>query len=155
MTTPCMHSASTADPGDSGVGRRTVLACAAVAVGGGLLAACGGSADEAKPKAASTADSPAGAAPLAKLADLAVGTAVAAKSDGKPVLLVRTSDTEVSGFSAVCPHQGCTVAPAGKTLKCPCHGSEFDSSGNRLKGPAPKGLSPFNVAVVDGSVVPA
>jgi len=48
--------------------------------------------------------------------------------------------------SAVCPHLGCVVHWNGaeRSWDCPCHGSRFDArSGDRLNGPADRGLSPI------------
>ncbi len=55
-------------------------------------------------------------------------------------------------FSAVCPHQGCTVnAVVDGTINCPCHGSQFDSAdGTLVRGPAQTGLTPRGVTV-DGN----
>ncbi len=57
-------------------------------------------------------------------------------------------------FSAICTHMGRTVAPAGKQLQCPCHGSVYDAAtGKNLSGPAPRPLSPVSVHVAGGEVV--
>ncbi len=86
--------------------------------------------------------------------DVPEGSALAVTSGGGPLLLVRTSGDAVSAYSAVCPHQGCTVAPLGDRLVCPCHGSSFDpASGAVLQGPATSDLTAVPVAVVDGEVV--
>jgi Rieske Fe-S protein len=51
----------------------------------------------------------------------------------------------IVAYSAVCTHEGCDVwlwQEEGKTLKCPCHDSEFDpKEGARvITGPAPRRL---------------
>ena len=42
-----------------------------------------------------------------------------------------------------CPHLGCQLEwnPDELSWDCPCHGSRFDYEGNRLNGPAQKGVS--------------
>jgi cytochrome b6-f complex iron-sulfur subunit len=158
-----------------GVSRRAVLAVGATGATALTLAACSKapSPNQAQSSAASTtaggassavptggaASSSKSSSPgattqqvLAKLSDIPVGSAVAAKgTDGSEILISRTSDTAVAGFSAICPHQGCTVAPS---FVCPCHGSTFDSkTGARVSGPTPTGLSTVAVAISGQNIV--
>jgi Rieske Fe-S protein len=76
--------------------------------------------------------------------------------DGNPAFLFRTN-VGVFAYSAICTHQGCTVAynSLGKTLDCPCHGSTFDpaNGGKVLGGPAPTPLAKYNVAISGDSIV--
>lgn len=120
----------------------------------------GGDADP-SPSAASsdTADRPSAAsgaddAALARLATIPVGSAVAAKdAAGKPIVVAQPTAGKAVAFSAICTHMGCTVAPAGKTLNCPCHGSVYDAAtGKVLSGPAPAPLPAVAVHVTDGKV---
>lgn len=149
--------------------RRHVLTGAAgVAAGACLLAACGASGD---PEPADDGAAPdagdgdgatdgatdgAGGA-LAALADVPVGGAVLVTSaSGLDVLVAQPVEGEVVGYSAICTHQGCTVAPDGSELVCPCHGSVFDLvSGDPLAGPATEALAPFPVRVEGGDVLEA
>ena len=57
--------------------------------------------------------------------------------DGAPILVVREAADDVRAFSMECTHEGCPLNPpaAGK-ITCPCHGSQFDLTGQVLKGPA-------------------
>lgn len=43
-------------------------------------------------------------------------------------------------FSSTCPHAGQTVARAVDRFMCPAHGSVFDLEGERIAGPASRGL---------------
>jgi Rieske Fe-S protein len=159
-------------PGQVGpvVARRTVLAGAGVVVGAALLAGCGD--DDRSPAAApsasattpaatsgtpATSSSGAAGQPLAKLADVPVGGALAVKgADGKPVIVAQPSKGEVVAFSAICTHQGCTVAPRGDVLACPCHGSRYAlDTGAVVNGPAPRPLAKIAVTVRNGEVVSA
>jgi len=45
--------------------------------------------------------------------------------------------------SPVCTHRGCTVDVAGDRLACPCHGSEYDRSGQVVRGPAERSLERY------------
>jgi Rieske Fe-S protein len=98
----------------------------------------------------------AGATPLIALADVPVGSAASATTaDGKPVIVAQPTAGTAVAFSAICTHRGCTVAPAGSELKCPCHGSVYKASdGSNVSGPAPRPLDKVAVKVVDGQVVP-
>ncbi len=76
---------------------------------------------------------------------------------GKAVVLTRSSDGTVHGFSAICTHQGCTVASvANGTIDCPCHGSRFNFlTGAVVNGPAPTPLPAVPVVVRGGQVFKA
>ena len=55
-------------------------------------------------------------------------------------------------LSMVCTHLGCTLNVTGERLSCPCHGSEFDTQGRVLKGPADRPLRRLRVEERDGVV---
>jgi Rieske Fe-S protein len=140
----------------STVDRRTVLRGACAGCAGLALAACGGGSSTTGQPESSTAASSAAApgGPLATLADIPVGTAVAAKSpDGQKLLVTRTGEATAVAFSSACTHQGCTVEPDGTKLACPCHGSVYDAQTAKvLSGPAPRPLRSVPVVVRDGGV---
>lgn len=83
------------------------------------------------------------------------------------VLLVRLDPSTLRGdtsaraangivaYSAVCTHTGCDVwdwQAASRTIKCPCHFSEFDlkDSARVMNGPAPRRLPALPLKIVDG-----
>ncbi len=92
---------------------------------------------------------------LAAVADVPVGGAVSATdANGKPVIVSQPSQGDIVAFSAICTHKGCTVAPQGDQLVCPCHGSTYDlATGDNTGGPAPSPLPEITVSVKDGQVV--
>ncbi len=53
-------------------------------------------------------------------------------------------------FTNICSHKGCPVPfdPAQMKFVCPCHGSEYDKTGEVLKGPATRRLAEFDYKVV-------
>jgi len=88
------------------------------------------------------------------------------------VLLIRLDPAELSeatraqapegivAYSAVCTHTGCNEwvwQGELKTLKCPCHDSEFDpKDGARvLTGPAPRRLATLPLKIVDDVLMAA
>jgi cytochrome b6-f complex iron-sulfur subunit len=135
--------------------RRTALTLAAGSATTLGLAACGGSGGTGPPSGGGAAGTGGGGA-LVALTDVPVGGAVSATSpDGKPVIIAQPSTGTVVGFSAICTHMGCTVAPAGKQLDCPCHGSVYDAAtGKNLSGPAPRPLAPFPIHVDGDQILP-
>ena len=141
-------------------GRRTVLKGFAAVCGVGALSACGADGDDAAAPAPATsqgAPSSGGLrASLTSVEDIPEGGAVSAAAPvGGKVLVSRLPGDELLAFSAVCPHEGCTVAPDDGQFSCPCHGSQFELNGDLKRGPARKGLTPFPVRVTDGQVLPA
>ncbi len=62
-----------------------------------------------------------------------------------------TREAELRALSTRCTHAACTVAwqSDGDTeiLKCPCHGSRFDTAGQVLNGPAELPLARYAVRV--------
>ncbi|NLF03852.1 MAG: Rieske (2Fe-2S) protein [Actinomycetales bacterium] len=93
------------------------------------------------------ADPPAATGAIAKVADVPVGGAITAELDGVAVLIAQPTAGEFVGLSAICTHQGCTVAPDGDHLTCPCHGSTFDLAGAATQGPATESLATFALSV--------
>jgi len=87
---------------------------------------------------------------------LVVGGALALGSnviDSKGILLYRQSDTNVLAFSRNCTHNGCTIGSFHNgTSACPCHDSQFDTSGNVINGPATNPLTQYS-ATITGNIV--
>ena len=136
--------------------RRRVLVAGAGVTGLAALAACGG--DDTSGGGTSGGGSSSGVGSvLAEASDVPVGGAVSAEdADGKPVIVAQPEEGTFVGFSAICTHMGCTVAPKGAGLACPCHGSTFDAAtGDNTGGPAPEPLAKFAVSIKDGKVLQA
>lgn len=139
--------------------RRQLLAGAGAGAAALAVAACssggdggGGGGTAASPRSGS----PTGATgSLTSVADVPVGGAVSAEdSSGKPVIVSQPTKGDLVAFSAICTHMGCTVAPQGDQLVCPCHGSTYDlATGDNTGGPAPKPLAKIPVTVKGGDVV--
>jgi cytochrome b6-f complex iron-sulfur subunit len=68
--------------------------------------------------------------------DATGGMAIVTSPSGT-FLVTRTSTTAFLAVTAQCTHQACVVSNGtGTSYVCPCHGSEFDTSGRVIVGPA-------------------
>lgn len=57
-------------------------------------------------------------------------------------------NNELTAFSSRCTHLGCRINKSeGDRLICPCHGSEFNSRGQVVKGPALNALQELSYTV--------
>lgn len=79
------------------------------------------------------------ASPLATVGNLAI-----VQSTSGLFLVARTGQDTFSALSAICTHQTCTISGySGSTFICPCHGSEFDTAGRVVRGPAVASLHQY------------
>lgn len=113
---------------------------------------------DAKKAATTAASAPTGA--LVALKDLPVNSSAdITLASGDPGVVVRLAEDKVCAFSAVCTHNGCTVAydSAQKVFLCPCHGAAFDPANHAqvLQGPANRPLDEVAVKIEKGYVVTA
>jgi cytochrome b6-f complex iron-sulfur subunit len=59
-------------------------------------------------------------------------------------LVARIAQNAFTALTAVCTHEGCAVSGfANSVYVCPCHGSEFNTSGGVVQGPASSPLRQF------------
>ncbi len=75
---------------------------------------------------------------------------------GDPTYLIVDGDSVIGSFglNAICTHLGCVVpwnSGANKFI-CPCHGSQYDSNGKVVRGPAPLSLALTNVGIEEDNV---
>jgi cytochrome b6-f complex iron-sulfur subunit len=82
------------------------------------------------------------ASPLAS-----VGSAALVQTSSGSFLVARVAQDTFNAMTAVCTHEACTVERyQSGTFTCPCHGSQYNTSGAVVKGPAPASLRRFNTA---------
>ncbi len=63
-----------------------------------------------------------------------------------PVIVLRLGDTDFRAFTAVCTHSGCIVSHfTSDRINCACHGSQFDTRGQVVRGPATRQLLSYPV----------
>ncbi len=151
--------------------RRGLLAGSATVAAALALSACagsedtatggatdsGGGSDQSESAAASEsagAGSESAGAVLATVGEFPTGGGKVVSTDAGVVVVTEPADGEYRAFNGKCPHQGCPVSEVlENTIICQCHGSVFDAStGDRLEGPAPVGLTPVDIVVQGDSI---
>ncbi len=92
---------------------------------------------------------------IARTSEVAPGSALKFENSGQPAVLVHLQSGDFVAYSAVCTHQGCTVAYTSGQLVCPCHGSVFDPAKGAavVQGPAQLPLPKIPVKVRGTEVV--
>ena len=79
------------------------------------------------------------------------GGAAVLKIKGRQYLFIRESEAVIRVLDAECTHHQCLLGwdVGEKRIKCPCHGSKFETNGKVVHGPALKDLKAY-VARIDG-----
>ena len=77
------------------------------------------------------------------------------KGDATYLIVKADSTIEKYGLNAVCTHLGCVVPwnAAENKFMCPCHGSQYDNTGFKIRGPAPLSLALAHVEVDEKDTV--
>lgn len=122
--------------------RRAVLGAGVIGVSAAAITACGGDGsaqdEQARQWVSLTLDEP-----------LQAGQSLSVAHQQQQILLHSPGEGQVLAFSAVCPHQGCTVGVEEDRFECPCHGSRFTLAGEWESGPAEQPLQRYE-AEFDG-----
>jgi cytochrome b6-f complex iron-sulfur subunit len=94
--------------------------------------------------------------PSQLLANAQSGIPVPVKGLSKTTYLVITEGPKIADFGLrpVCTHLGCTVDwnQEQKHFVCPCHGSQYDSQGRVVHGPAKRSLPLVTVVVKQNQI---
>ena len=61
---------------------------------------------------------------------------------GFPICLYKVKDEYIASLLK-CTHRGCELNVGGGIYSCPCHGSEFSTTGEVLEGPADQNLKVY------------
>ena len=80
-----------------------------------------------------------------------VGSAAIAQTSLGSFLVSRTAQDTFTALTAICTHEQCTVTGfANSRYICPCHGSQYTTSGAVANGPATRALQQFPTTFANG-----
>ena len=79
--------------------------------------------------------------------DFPIGGARMVQHEGKPLMVLRLSETEFRALSAICTHLACIVRwdETARQIHCPCHAGFFAPDGTVRSGPPPRPLPSYRV----------
>ena len=91
--------------------------------------------------------------PIATLKEVPVGAGYRTMAGEKRLVIVNEGG-EVRTFLGVCTHEGCPLGwnPTQHLIRCPCHGSAFNTKGEVVNGPALLPLTRLET-IVDGAQI--
>ena len=157
MKLPVFVLPASALPDSAVVSRREFFSSASTAIAGcWLMQACAGSGDG--PTAVNMIPPSSGSVSfingivtlnVARIPDLIadgghVNVSISESDKHAELVVINVGSGVYRAFSSVCTHAGCTVnGYANKRMQCPCHGSEFDQTGQPVAGPAPTALRQY------------
>ena len=73
-----------------------------------------------------------------------VGSAALVDTTSGSFLVAHTAVDTFVALTAVCTHEQCTITGyENQTYTCPCHGSQYNTGGSVVRGPAPRSLRQF------------
>ena len=77
-----------------------------------------------------------------------VGSAALVDTSSGSFLVAHTAVDTFVALTAVCTHEACTVTGyENQTYTCPCHGSQYNTGGSVIRGPASRPLRQFPASV--------
>ena len=63
------------------------------------------------------------------------------------VIIINLGNDSYRAFTSICTHEQCPVSAFnGSRITCPCHGSEYDTAGRNVAGPATRPLAEYRTA---------
>ena len=136
------------------ISRRSFVSHATLAALGIVAVGCGGAGGDVTavvepPVSGATFANNVLTVPLSGAADLSVANGFHVFSNPingvQPnIIVLNLGGNLFRSFTSICTHQQCTVADfSGGRIHCPCHGSEYDSTGRNVAGPAPLPLREY------------
>ncbi len=68
------------------------------------------------------------------------------------VIVLRLGERDYRAFTNICTHSGCGISLFERgRMRCQCHGSEFDTDGKNVVGPAPSPLTQYAASLDVGT----
>jgi Rieske Fe-S protein len=137
--------------------RRVVLSAAGLTGVALVVSACGSTGTSAKSPSPTSKPSPTASTPEVLGSTMAIPVGGGVIYPNQAVVVTQPTAGVYKGFSAICPHQGCTVGQIAQgVIICPCHLSTFSiTDGSVKQGPAQTGLQVVPVKVVGTDIVVA
>lgn len=84
----------------------------------------------------------------------AVGSAALVQASNNSLLIARTAQDTFTALTAICTHQACTITGYNNQIySCPCHGSQFNTGGRVVRGPATSALRTFQTQFANNQLV--
>ena len=81
----------------------------------------------------------------------AVGSAVLVQTSAGSFLVAHVAQDSFTALTAICTHLTCFITGyANGTFVCPCHGSQFSTSGSVIQGPAAAPLRQYQTQYANG-----
>jgi Rieske Fe-S protein len=135
--------------------RRVVLSAAGLSGIALVVSACGSTGSSAKTPGPTATQTPTANTPKVLGSTMAIPVGGGVIYPDQAVVVTQPTAGVYKGFSAICPHQGCTVGQIAQGLIiCPCHLSTFSiTDGSVQQSPAQTGLPPVAIKVVGTDVV--
>lgn len=133
-----MNSDTTSTPSPS---RRDVLATLSACTACAAIGFCGEEAAAAAP----------GVVDLGEIADFAEPGIYDQFAKPHKLMLIRSAERLIA-VSNMCTHKRCALKKKEDHLRCPCHGSTFDTEGYVLDGQAKSSLPRFAIQIENGRV---
>ena len=79
-----------------------------------------------------------------------VGSAALVQAGGNNILVIQRSQGSFGAFTAVCTHeQNIITGFQSNNFVCPAHGSQFNTSGGVVQGPATRALSRIHYTIYE------
>ncbi|MCI0692063.1 ubiquinol-cytochrome c reductase iron-sulfur subunit [candidate division KSB1 bacterium] len=84
----------------------------------------------------------------------AVGSAALVQASNSSFLVARTAPDTFTALTAICTHQACTITGYNNQIyTCPCHGSQFNTNGRVVRGPATNALRTFQTQFASNQLI--